>query len=168
MLDGIVLKFPSFRGVWGVVINIPRMLWKGDGRFIAPEFKWGWKVFTRGIHENRTEWKTWNSLRSPFLAPTMCSLGLVNIQRRIPGSMPDESTMHTLMGQLPAEAQQELKGMDHHAIEPSNFIQNTGCYYLVDYGGSNSDYVTFPTFLRKWNSALQAICITSQDTQRQI
>jgi hypothetical protein len=153
-----VYKIPSLHYFWGVVKNIPRMLYHGDGKFIIKELRWGWINFLRGITENNSEALCWKRMRSPFLIPTHLGLGIVNIQQRARGDVPSHEEIFQLFSKLSEPAQQDLKKLEAHCLEPGNFIKTRDGIKLVDYDNGTSPTALlypFTIFLEKWHTELE-------------
>ena len=153
-----VYKFPAMRFFWGVIKNIPRMLLRGDGKFIFGELAWGWKNFLRGVSENNSERRCWKRTRRPFLVPTLWGLGLLNIQKREYGPPPSAEELQYYFGKLSPTAREAIKNLDAHCLEPGNFIKTPAGIKLVDYDDGNSPAAKkypFTLFLEKWHRELE-------------
>ncbi len=157
-----VYKFASMRYFFGVARSIPRMLKNGDGSFILKELRWGWINFTRGVHENFAERQCWKRMRSPFLSPTLLNTGIFCVSKRQYGTTPSQEELWAAFNKLPDAAQKELKELEAHCLEPSNFIKTHKGYVLIDYDNGTSPTAKahpFSIFLERWHKELEQILI---------
>ncbi len=143
-----------------MVKNIPRMIKNGDGSFILKEARWGWLNFTRGISENLSEHKCWKRIKAPFLAQTYFSLGIVTISKRQYGQPPSPEELALALKKLPEPAQAEIKNLDGHCLEASNFVKTPQGIILVDYDNGTAPTAKkypFTIFLEKWHRELENV-----------
>jgi len=155
-----VIKFPRlyylFRNIREAIkYKVPLKIQIGGGIFTIIE----------AIHQNKTEHRFWRRHKAPFVAPTaFCFFGIVNIMYLIRGRDIEWNELKKILSNLPDKALADFNKIDHHCIEPTNFIKNNkGEYYLVDYGDTGAGqwpFMPLTDFLSKWQTELEKIFIS--------
>lgn len=91
-----------------------------------------------GFIANLSEFATWIIVKGDYLAPTYFSIGLVSVQKFIPGNKPKWEEIHSSLRKLPGTLFQEVQNINGHVFDPPNFKRTEEGLVMVDYGDSIS------------------------------
>jgi len=132
-------KFPKLPK-WGLV----KSFLKGKSSWALLSF-----FFKKGLAQNRNEWKSWRVCKAPFLAPTLLSFGLMNVQKRIDGEEVSVKEGGELIGKMAKATGNNVYTIEPHSFFPDNFLRGKRGYIFVDYGDAD-----FGTFVVHWQKEL--------------
>lgn len=115
-----------------IAVKIPRMLPFSRQECDVPMHMW---IFWHGLVGNLTEWANYRmGSRMPFLVRVYFSCGLFSVQKRERGRHPTDDEIDERFRDLSPEARKDLRLVDRHHMQPTNFIVNESGWHVVDYG----------------------------------
>jgi hypothetical protein len=161
-LGDYVIKIPqlaSFR----VFCSLPSYIYKKQLRLFGPELEWAWARFKEALVENTSEYRCWRRTKAKFLAPTIFSLGFVNLQKREVGTHPDNNQRLEIIKKL-SDKTRDIFKIDQHCTNPLNFVKNERGCILVDYGNSPDGDLDFTVFIERHQIELERILCASSQT----
>ncbi|MBI4268688.1 hypothetical protein HY627_02570 [Candidatus Uhrbacteria bacterium] len=136
--------------------------------FKFPSVK-SWRGFWTGVIANISEFAIWYCVRgkATFLAPTLFTLGIVNVQLRVRGQMVLGQELKLRFKLLDIEAQNLIPQLGGHALHPANWVKNKKGYRLVDYGDTFiSEYIQLSGFIWMFHDQLSPILLADLDESR--
>lgn len=159
-VGSIVIKFPKYFYALSSLFNIEvlflsRKIYYNELNFVN-------KKLMDGIISNASEYGSYLLNPSSFKVPVFFSIGIFSIQKYQNGVIP--SDIWKLLNKLPQEAQEQLKNMDMHAFEESNFILTKYGIKMVDYGDKFASGWGLSNFLRQWDKELDELFKTQRLT----
>lgn len=155
---GFVVKFCRIQSLLNILKDGWRAIYKRENRKLFPSaIHIKWKLFLRGIRQNRTEHNCWKLTHAPFLVPIHFGLSIANVQKREWGEEPTEDEVDAMIRAVAEKTKRQIYCIDPHCLEPKNFLKTGKGLRIVDYGDASDGSLTFPQFIIRWQSELASV-----------
>lgn len=151
------VKFPRVHYLLEMAKIIPGLIVKKQWISIPNNCKRCWYRFCKGIRQNVSEYRCWQSCRAKFLVPTYFSIGVMNVQKLECGIQPTRDEMNILIREMGKQTKNQVLAIDPHCFEPKGYLKNEHGYRIVDYGNSSETPLRFTDYIVKWHKELNAI-----------